>query len=260
MRLSDRTALVTGGGSGIGEAICKAFVNEGASVAVLDIDGGKAEQVAEGIRKEGGQAIAVQADVSNADAVKNAIDSAAAQLGGLEILVNNAGIRVVRPFMEHTAEDFEKQLGVNLIGAFNCTKAAVPHMIRKGRGKIINLASIASFVGRPDRVAYCATKAAILGLTRSGAIDLRGNNICVNCIAPGMIATPFNAHHADDPGIGPRWARENPTGRWGRPDDIANAAIYLASPESDYVNGAELKVDGAWLAFKARSGELDGET
>jgi len=260
VRLQNRTALVTGGASGIGEAICHAFARDGARVAILDLDLGRAEHVASGISEKFDQCIAVQADVSDAESVNAAVADAAGRLGGLEILVNNAGIRIVRPFMDHTAEDFQQQLGVNLIGAFNCSKAAVPYMKRNGRGKIINLASIASFMGRPDRAAYCATKAGLLGLTRSAAIDLRGYNICVNCIAPGMIATPFNAHHSDDAEIGPRWAKENPAGRWGQPADIANAAVFLASPESDFVNGADLKVDGAWLAFKARSGELEGET
>ena len=258
MRLNGKTAVVTGGASGIGQAICEAFVREGAAVAVLDVNGAAATAQAEALTRSGARAFAMEADVADEANVHAAIDAAAEKLGSLEILVNNAGIRTVRPFLEHSAKDFERQLGVNLVGAFNCSKAAVPHMIRNGRGKIINLASIASFVGRPDRVAYCATKAGVLGFTRAAAVDLRGKNICVNCIAPGMVATPFNAHHAEHGEFGPMWAQENAAGRWGRADDIANAAIYLASPESDYVSGADIKVDGAWLAFKARAGELEG--
>ena len=148
-------------------------------------------------------------------------------------------------------------LAVNLTGPFLCSKAVIPSMLATGKGKIINLASIASFTGRPDRAGYVAAKTGLLGLTRAMAVDMAGRNIHVNAIAPGLIASPFNAMFAEDAETGPAWGKENLVGRWGQPEDVAGAAVFLASDDSDFVNGAEIKIDGGWLAAKTRSGELD---
>jgi NAD(P)-dependent dehydrogenase (short-subunit alcohol dehydrogenase family) len=181
----------------------------------------------------------------------------ASECGRIDVLVNNAGRRIIKGFLEHTKEDWDQMLAINLTGPFLCAQAVLPHMLKAGKGKIINLASIASFMGRPDRVGYVAAKSGLMGLTRAMAVDMAGRNIYVNALAPGLIASPFNMSFAKDEATGPTWGKENLVGRWGQPDDVAGAAVFLACDESDFVNGAEIKIDGGWLAAKTRAGELD---
>jgi len=147
-------------------------------------------------------------------------------------------------------------ISVNLTGPYLCCKAVIPHMIKNGKGKIINFGSIASFMGRPDRVAYVAAKSGILGLTRALAVDLTGKNINVNTICPGLISTPFNQKFAEDPTHGKAWGKETIVGRWGLPSDISGAAVFLSSDDADFINGSEIKIDGGWLAAKTRKGEI----
>lgn len=177
-----------------------------------------------------------------------------ARFGRIDVLVSNAGVRLIKPFLEHTLEDWNRMLSINLTGHFLAARAVAPAMLEQGKGKIIINASIASFVGRPNRVAYCAAKAGALGLVRAMAMDLRHRDICVNALIPGSIATPLNADAAGDPGVD--WGRETLAGRWGTGEDIARAAAFLASDDADYITGAELKVDGGWLAARARDGEI----
>lgn len=257
MRLNGKVAVVTGGASGIGATICQRFVAEGARVAVVDVNGDAAKALAADIGGDDGLAIGVAADVTDAEAVETMAAEAVDKFDGVDVLVNNAGARCIKSFLDHTPADWQRMIDINLTGPFLCSRALVPHMTKRGGGRVINLASIASFMGRPDRVAYVAAKTGVLGLTRAMAVDLADTGIRVNAIAPGMIATPFNAMFADDPETGPRWAKENFVGRWGAPADIAHAAVFLASDESDFITGADLKVDGGWLAAKARGGEVN---
>ena len=257
MKLAGKVTLVTGGGRGIGEAICAAYGSEGAAVAVADRDLDGARRAAERIRGAGGTANAVEVDVARSESVDAMVRAVIGEHGRIDVLVNNAGVRTIKGFLEHTEEDWNRMLAVNLTGPFLCSKAVLPSMLATGKGKIINLASIASFTGRPDRAGYVAAKTGLLGLTRAMAVDMAGRNIHVNAIAPGLIASPFNAMFAEDAETGPAWGRENLVGRWGRPEDVAGAAVFLASDDSDFVNGAEIKIDGGWLAAKTRSGELD---
>lgn len=257
MRLKGKTAIVTGGGSGIGQEICNEFSRQGARVAVADISLSKARDVANKINEENpGSAIPVEVDITDEKSAERMAESVYEHFKGIDILVNNAGARCVAGFLEHSLDDWDKMIKINLTGPFLCSQAVVPTMKKKGKGKIVNLASIASFMGRPDRVAYVAAKTGVLGLTRAMAVDLASDNINVNAVAPGMIATPFNAMYAEDPKTGPEWAKESYLGRWGRPEDIAMAVLFLASDESDYMTGAEVKVDGGWLAAKHRKGEI----
>ena len=258
MKLAGKVSLVTGGGKGIGEAICRAYGAEGATVIVADLDLDGARRVAGDIRDGGGAAAAVEVDVADSASVAAMVDEVVREHRRIDVLVNNAGVRTIKGFLEHTEEDWNRMISVNLTGPFLCSRAVLPSMLDTGKGKIINLASIASFMGRPDRAGYVAAKTGLLGLTRAMAVDMAYRNIHVNAIAPGLIASPFNASFAEDSETGPAWGKETLVGRWGQPRDVAGAAVFLASDDSDFVNGAEIKVDGGWLAAKTRSGELSG--
>lgn len=253
MRLKDKVAIVTGGASGIGKAICVAFAREGAQVVVVDIDEAKAVSATKEI-SAAGKAIAVKADVTSSASVNAMAKEVDRQFGRIDVLVNNVGVRIVKPFLEHTDDDWNKMISTNLSGPFLCARAAVPYMKRAARGRVINVASIASFVGRPNRVAYVSAKAGLLGMTRAMAIDLGEMGITVNAIAPGSINSPMNASHASDSEHD--WGKETPIGRWGVAEDVANAAVFLALDESSYITGADIKVDGGWVSTKARAGEL----
>lgn len=256
MRLENKVAIVTGGGNGIGAAICSAYAKEGARIVVADIDQVAADQVAQSIQDAGGTATPVKLDVTSQGSAEQMAAMVLEQYGQIDVLVNNAGARIIKGLMQHSLEDWDKMLRVNLTGPFICAQAVLPGMIRRGGGNIINLASIASFMGRPNRCAYVAAKSGVLGLTRAMAMDLSGKNIRVNSIAPGMIASPFNQSFAEASDTGPAWAEENLMGRWGQPDDITGAAVFLASEESGFVNGSEIKIEGGWLGARSRSGEI----
>ena len=254
MRLKDKVAIVTGGGYGIGRGICLAFAREGARVTVADNNQENAESVAAEINRANGDALTFVVDVRDSARINVMVAKTVENFGRLDILVNNAGVRCVKPFLEHTEEDWRNMLDVNLTSQFLCAKAAVPHMLELGKGKIVNVASIAAFIGRPNRVAYCASKGGVLQFTRALATDMKGKNVYVNALTPGSIVTGMNADPAADPDVD--WGGETLLERWGQPEDVAEAAVFLASDESDYMTGADIKVDGGWLAGRARDGEL----
>ncbi len=255
MRLKDKVGIVTGSGSGMGRAIALAFARQGAAVVVADLNEDAARQTAELVRGAGGRALAVRVDVTQSADAERLRERTLAEFGRIDILVNNAGSRCIKGFLEHSDADWHRMLDINLTGHFLCARAVVPAMLQAGKGKIVNVASIAGHVGRPDRVAYCAAKAGVLGLTRALAMDLRGRGICVNSISPGSIATPLNAEAATSSTVD--WGGETIVGRWGRPEEVAYAAVFLASDESDYVTGSDLPVEGGWLVGRARDGEVE---
>jgi len=252
-KLDGRVAVVTGGASGAGAAICREFVAEGATVIVADRNIEGARRLAEELSRNG-KALAIEVDVTDSARVEELARQAKEQCGAVDIVVNNAGVRVVKPFLQHTDEDWRRMLDINLTGHFLCARAFAPGMVERGWGRIVNVGSIASFVGRPDRVAYCAAKAGVLGLTRGIAIDLRHTGVTANTIAPGSIATPLNAEAKNDSNVD--WGGETAVGRWGEGRDIARAAVFLASDDASYVNGTTLTVDGGWVELKARDGEI----
>lgn len=256
MKLENKVAIVTGGAGGIGAAICEKFLKEGAIVVVADIDAASAENTALSLERAGGRAFAVELDVADANSATEMAKTVLAKYGRIDILINNAGARSIKGLMQHSQNDWERMIQINLTGPFYCSQAVIPQMLEQGSGNIINFGSIASFMGRPNRVAYVAAKAGVLGLTRAMAADLSGKNIRVNTIAPGMIASPFNQSFAEASDTGPAWAQENLIGRWGQPEDITGAAVYLASDESSFVTGSEIKIEGGWLGARSRSGEV----
>ena len=255
MKLENKVVIITGGASGMGEAMCHGYSREGASVVIVDRDKQGAEKVVSKICSTGGTAIAIEADVTSAEQLQNMSSKAADTFGQIDILINNAGARVIRGFLEHTAKDWNSMLDINLSGPFYCTQAVVPFMAQSSGGSVINVCSIASYMGRPNRCAYVAAKSGLLGLTRAMAMDLSAKNIRVNGISPGMIASPFNQRFAEGEETGKAWESENLIGRWGQPDDITGAAIFLASDESRFITGSDIKVEGGWLAARSRPGE-----
>ena len=254
MRLENKVAIVTGSAAGIGRAVAIEMARQGSAVLVVDLNVDGARAVVAEIEEFGGRAAAKKTDVTQRAGVREMATATLDRFGRIDTLVNNAGARIIRSFLDHSEDDWDQMLNINLKSQFLCAQAVIPAMLEQGRGRIINTASVASHVGRPDRVAYCAAKAGVLGLTRAMAMDLRHHGICVNALAPGSMETPLNQQAAEDPGVD--WGAETIVGRWGRPEEVAHAAVFLASDESSYITGSEITVDGGWLAGRARDGEI----
>jgi glucose 1-dehydrogenase len=246
MRLANRVALVTGANGGIGRGIAAAFAAEGAHVAVNYLPGGSRQQEAEEAAREfGGNAIAIAGDVSKREDVERMVAEVAAKLGRLDITVNNAGIEIRRPFLEVTDEEWNLVLNVNLYGAFLVCQIAARQMVKQGGGgKIINISSVHEDIAFPQYAPYCASKGGLRMLTRNIAIELAPHRINVNNIAPGAIATPINKVLLADPVASAEMTNLIPWGRFGKPEDVAGLAVYLAGSESDYVTGATFYIDG----------------
>ncbi len=248
-RLEGKRAIVTGAGAGIGRAIALRLSDEGARVALADLDGQAAERVAGEIE---GKTLIRQTNVTRADEVEALVRSVVEEWGGLDVMVNNAGIGVAATAPETSEEDFDRQMAVNLKGTFFGIKYAVPAMRESRGGSIVNMASVAALVGVPDRAAYCAAKGGILALTRAAAIDHVSEGIRVNCIAPGTVDTPWidriTAGYDDPEEARARMEARQPHGRFVTPEEIAAMAAYLASDESASAVGACMVVDGGMTA------------
>jgi NAD(P)-dependent dehydrogenase (short-subunit alcohol dehydrogenase family) len=252
--LSAKTAVVTGSGSGIGEAIARLFAHQGARVALLDVDEAGASGVAEAIRTSGGVAESWPCDVSNARQVQVAFADVVERFGRLDILVNNAGVAQVGELLSTSEEDLDRVYRVNVKGVYLCSRAALPTMLAQGGGVILNMASIASVIGVPERFAYSMSKGAVLTMTLSIAVDYVKRNIRCNCICPARIHTPFVDGYVATHYPGreaetlARLAAYQPVGRMGRPDEVAALALYLCSDEAAFVAGAAYPIDGGVLA------------
>jgi NAD(P)-dependent dehydrogenase (short-subunit alcohol dehydrogenase family) len=250
VRLANKTAIVTGGGSGIGRAIALAFAREGASVAVCGRDRKKLDQVAAEIGAGAiqGKCLPVVADVSIGKQVELAVRMAVERFGSLTTVVNNAGVLIAGTAESLSDDEWEHTFNVNVRGPWLMARAALRHLRAGGGGSIINVGSVLSLEGARNRVAYSASKGAVLAMTRAMALDHAPEKIRVNCICPGMVETemiaPFNA---DENARRQRLAL-HPVGRFGQPEDIAGLAVFLASDESSWITGAAFPVDGGYTA------------
>ncbi len=243
-RVDGRKALVTGGASGIGEATCRALAAAGAQVTIADIDQPRAEALS---RELPGAGVLIL-DITDETAVRSAIG----KIAGLDILVNNAGIGLVGGVEQTELSDFQRLFRVNVEGMFLVTRAALP-LLLKSRGAIVNIGSVAGMVGVKKRFAYCATKGAVIAMTRQLAVDYPGE-LRVNCVCPGTVDTPFveayleKYHKHEKEKVRAELNQRQPVGRLGRPEEIANMVLYLCSPEAEFVTGSVLTIDGGWTA------------
>lgn len=252
--LAGRTALVTGAGSGIGRAIAETFAQAGAFVYVADIDEVAGQQTVLQVQKAGGAAALTALDVRDQVQCADVAERVHADHGHLDVLVNNAGVGHVGTALTTELEDLDRLHDVNVRGLLAVTRAFLPKMVGRRSGNIVNMASIGGVVGIRDRLAYCATKFAVVGITKSMALDHAEQGIRVNCICPGRVETPFvKARLAEYPDPEQAYREMSATqavGRMGRPDEVAAAALYLASDESAFVTGTAFLIDGGWSAGK----------
>ncbi|OGF30495.1 hypothetical protein A3H09_03945 [Candidatus Falkowbacteria bacterium RIFCSPLOWO2_12_FULL_45_13] len=248
MRLKNKVAIITGAGSGIGRAAALAFAREGAKVVAADWAEAGGQETVKLINKQNGRAFFVKVDVSNSSQVERMVSRCLAEYEQVDILFSNAGIVKMGALHETAEADWDQVMDVNLKGVFLCSKAVLPQMLKQGQGKIINTASIAGLVGFDKVGPYCASKGGIIALTREMAVEYGLNKINVNCIAPGVIKTAMTKDMLNDPAVAQGFAANTPYPRLGQGEDIAMAAVYLASDESDFVTGQVLTVDGGWTA------------
>ena len=250
--LDNRIAVITGAGSGIGKAIAELFAQHGATVIVADLNEHSGNQLADQINHQGGTARFCQLDVTDEQQCNQTIKQTLEGFGKIDVLVNNAGIGHVGSILETSHEELQKLLQVNMMGTFNMARATLPSMMEKRSGSIINMASIGGVVGVRDRFAYCASKFGVVGMTKAMALDHARDGIRTNCICPGRVETPFVQariqEYPDPEKAYAEMAASQPVGRMARPDEIAAAALYLASPQAAMVNGSCQMIDGGWSA------------
>lgn len=245
MRLRNKVAIITGGGSGIGKAIAQAFVREGAKVVIAGRDGEKLEHAAAEI---GGDCLAVSADVSDAKGTEKLVSAAIEKFKCINILVNNAAVLLPGTTESLSEEDFDQTFDINVKGLWLMSRAALAHMRVAGGGSIVNIGSVLSMVGARNRVAYSASKGAVMAMTKAMALDHAAENIRVNCIAPGIVQTEMVARFSTDENARKQRVALHPMGRFGQPAEVASAAVFLASDESGWTTGSVLTVDGGYSA------------
>jgi NAD(P)-dependent dehydrogenase (short-subunit alcohol dehydrogenase family) len=252
MRLQDKATLITGAGSGIGRAMAVLFAREGARIVAADVALAGAEETVRLIREAGGEAVAVPCDVTVSEQVRGAIETCIARFGRIDVLCNNAGVGSTQTIVDTPEEVWDRCFEVNVKGVYWGCKHAIPLMVGQGRGVIVNTASVAGLVGIPSRAAYCASKGAVVTLTKALAVDHVSQGIRVNCICPGTVDSPWVGRllaQTEDPAAARRALEaRQPMGRLGAPEEIALAALYLASDESSFVTGTAFVIDGGLAA------------
>lgn len=245
--LEGKSAIVTGAGRGIGQAIALKLAREGAAVVATDLAEDNAAETAQMIRDAGGAAVALKVDVTNEADAEAQVALAIERWGKLDILVNNAGTSCAKPFLETTKEDMERVIGVNLIGAFLCARVAAAHMVGRGAGRIINIASLSGQRGGWGRAAYGTAKAGLEVMSRIMAVELSAKGVLTNNVAPGAIATQM-ALEMHDQKTRDAYHRLIPQRRYGTPEEIADAVAFLASDQATHISGVTLNVDGGFWA------------
>lgn len=247
-KLEGKTVVVTGGGGGIGGATCRRFAAEGARVAVLDLSLEAALKVAEDIREKGGAALALRCDITNRSEVEEALQQVQAQLGPVDVLVNNAGWDVFRPFTKTEPAQWEKLIAINLTGALHMHHAVLPGMVERKRGRIINIASDAARVGSSGEAVYAACKGGLVAFSKTIAREHARHGITVNVVCPGPTDTALFAEYKDGAGNPEKlleaFQRSIPLGRIGQPDDLPGAIVFFASDDANYITGQVLSVSG----------------
>ena len=249
MKLKNRVVIITGGGSGIGRACGEEFAKEGAQVVIADINFNTAKETMQLINDSGGVAFAVEADVSNSNSVQKLVNDTIARFSDVHVLVNNAAIQVNKTVEDTTFEEWNKQLSINLGGVFLCSKYFLPHL-RKTKGNIVNMSSVNGFFVEPSCAGYCATKGAIIALTKAMAIDHGNQGIRVNCICPGYIdaglAEGYFQSQSDPAKARAEAGKLHALSRIGKPEEVGRVAVFLASDDASFVTGSSFVVDGGF--------------
>jgi NAD(P)-dependent dehydrogenase (short-subunit alcohol dehydrogenase family) len=247
INLAGKCAIVTGAGRGIGKAIAKALAAANAGVVVCDVDEKAAVQVSEEIKSAGGKSLPAKADVRIGSEISHLVQTTVSEFGGIHLLINNAGVVLRKPAEEISEEEWDKVIDINLKGTFLCAQTAAKAMIQAGRGgKIINISSIMGSVALPPRAAYCASKGGIIALTKDLAAEWAKYGITVNTLSPGWTVTEMTQAYFSQKEVQQFLLERIPLNRLGKPEDIANTAVFLASEYSDYITGQVISVDGGW--------------
>ena len=247
-RVEGKVALVTGGAMGMSKADAQVLASEGAKVVVTDIADKEGKAVVEAIKQEGGEAIFLPLDVTSEGEWQAVADKAIGEYGKVDVLVNNAGILIYKPIQETSAYEFDRTLAVNLRGVFLGCKAILPAMKKAGAGSIINISSMYGMIGVANAAAYQASKGGVRLITKSVAVEYAAHNIRSNSVHPGLIETPMTAAISDDLELEKHILGPTILGRAGKPEEVANVVLFLASDESSYVDGTEFVVDGGYTA------------
>jgi NAD(P)-dependent dehydrogenase (short-subunit alcohol dehydrogenase family) len=246
-RLDGAAAIVTGGGGGMGRAISLALAEVGASVTVGDVVVEGGQQTVDLVKKAGGKAVFVKVDLGKRSEVDNMVETTVKEFGKVDILINNAGIQLAKPFIDLTEDEWHRVMNINLTSIFLCSQAAGKHMIKQGKGKVINIASNGGLAAATNQSVYCVSKAGVIMLTKALALEWARYNIRVNAIAPGYFRTPFSAKATEDEKTAAELLKRIPLRRFGEPKDLGPLVVYLASPACDYMTGETLLFDGGHL-------------